>query len=185
MSADVRSALVLDTRELDRRAGSEKRIASTLPAPAGLGIPGIGVPEGAPLTLDLSVDSVVEGFWVAGTATAGAVGECVRCLDPVHQDVLAEVGALYVHAGPGRDARADDEGATESSEDVFALDGDHLDLEQAVRDAVVLALPLLPVCRPDCPGLLLDGSRVPEGSGRPEPVDPRWAALAALAQPRG
>ncbi len=63
--------------------------------------------------------------------------------------------------------------------------GDYLDLEQAVRDAVVLALPLLPVCHPDCPGLLLDGSRAPEGGARPEPVDPRWAALAALAQPRG
>lgn len=178
MPADIRSPLVLDIRELDRRAGSEKRVARTVPAPAGLGIPAIGVPEGAPLRLDLTVDSVVEGFWVSGTASATASGECVRCLDPLEQDLVTEVQALYVYA-ESRSTHGIDEDSDD--EEVFLLDGDLLDLEQAVRDAVVLDLPLLPHCREDCPGLLSDGSKATGGESAAVAVDPRWADLAALA----
>ena len=60
-----------------------------------------------------------------------------------------------------------------------------IDLEPVLRDAVVTALPFQPVCRPDCEGLCADcGIRLedaPDGHGH-ERVDPRWAALAALAE---
>jgi uncharacterized protein len=49
-----------------------------------------------------------------------------------------------------------------------------------VRDAVVLALPFQPVCRPDCPGLdPATGEKLPDGvqSQDREVTDPRWAAL--------
>jgi uncharacterized protein len=178
MPADVRSPLVLDIRELDRRAGSEKSFARTVPAPAGLGIPSIGIDEGAPLRLEVTVDSVVEGFWVAGTVSGLATGECVRCLDPLEMPVRTEIGALFVYAD-SRTARTDDE--ADDAEEVFVLEGDLLDLEQAVRDAVVLDLPLLPHCREDCPGLLPDGTKAAGAERAAAPVDPRWAGLAPLA----
>ena len=37
--------------------------------------------------------------------------------------------------------------------DGYLLDGDLLDLEPALRDALVLELPLSPLCADDCPGL--------------------------------
>ena len=63
------------------------------------------------------------------------------------------------------------------------LDGELLDLEPVLRDAVVLALPFQPVCREDCPGLCIEcGVTLADHPGHvhAESVDPRWGALAAL-----
>ena len=62
------------------------------------------------------------------------------------------------------------------------LNGDLLDLEPALRDAVVLALPLQPLCREDCAGLCSEcGVRLDSDPGHGHEVDdPRWAALKAL-----
>jgi uncharacterized protein len=62
------------------------------------------------------------------------------------------------------------------------LQDDLIDLEPVVRDAVVLTLPLLPLCQEDCPGLCVQcGARLVEDPEHSHPdVDPRWAALEAL-----
>ena len=61
---DFRSGLVLDTRDLGRRAGAMKLVRTTVEAPADLGIDVIGVPPGSPVRLDLRLESVVEGCWL-------------------------------------------------------------------------------------------------------------------------
>jgi uncharacterized protein len=60
--------------------------------------------------------------------------------------------------------------------------GDLVDLEGAVRDAVVLALPQAPLCRDDCPGLCPQcGAHLADDPGHVhETSDPRWSALAGL-----
>ena len=215
MPADPRSLLVLDTRELDRRPGSTRHLHRTVDAPAGLEVPAAQVTVGSPLLLDVTVDSIVDGLWISGTAEVTVTAECVRCLDDVTSQLSAELEALYVNPAVepergrdgtrdrGGDRRPDKHSDTRSDkgragdrhtagrvglepdddsdgDTVFALEGDLLDLEQVVRDAVVLALPLRPLCSDDCPGLRLDGSRAdPEQDEGP--VDPRWAALAALS----
>jgi uncharacterized protein len=62
------------------------------------------------------------------------------------------------------------------------VDGDLIDLEQAVRDAVVLALPQAPLCRDDCPGLCSQcGTRLADDPGHTHSTtDSRWADLAGL-----
>ena len=62
------------------------------------------------------------------------------------------------------------------------LEGDLIDLEPVLRDAVVLALPLRPLCRDDCPGLCAEcGARLADDPDHGhETVDPRWAALQGL-----
>lgn len=186
---------MLDTRELDRRAGSTRRLHRTVDAPAGLAVLSARVPEGSPLVLDLDIDSLVDGLWVAGSVDVRVVTECIRCLEETEQALTAGVEALFVaSAGPedrrseraadrhttGRAGLAEDESGDD--DEVFALEGDLLDLEQVVRDAVVLALPLRPLCTPDCAGLRLDGTRATPGETA-EPVDPRWAALAGWTGP--
>ena len=182
---------MLDTRELDRRPGSTRHLHRTVDAPEGLAIPSARVPAGSPLVLDIDIDSVVNGLWVAGTAEVRVEAECVRCLDAITTSLVTDLEALYMttaepDGGHGRSDRhttgrvgleAEDEG---DDDEVFALDGDLLDLEQVVRDAVVLDLPLQPLCSPDCAGLRLDGSRADAAEPEPEPVDPRWGALAGL-----
>ena len=80
------------------------------------------------------------------------------------------------HAGRGH--------AEEDDDDLLLLDGDYLDLEQPLRDAVVLALPLAPLCRDDCPGLCPEcGARLADDPAHShDATDPRWAALAGLVQ---
>ena len=166
---------MLDLHALGRRPGTMRRIRRIVPAPADLGLGGVvGVPAGVDLELDVRLESVMEGVLVSGTAAARTEGECVRCLDPVLGDVAVEFQELYGY--PDRvldDDRADGE---------LVLDGDLIDLDQAVRDAVVLALPRAPLCRDDCPGLCVQcGARLADDPGHAHSTtDPRWAALAGL-----
>lgn len=171
---DPRRPLVFDTRPLGRRAGSMVEVRRTVPAPADLGVEMIGVPEGEPVELDLRLESVMEGVLVSGTATADVRGECGRCLEEFAQRLVVPLQELFVHPASATDVSTDED-------EVSRLDHDLLDLEPVLRDAVVLALPLTPLCRPDCAGLCAGcGQRLddlPTDHGHDLP-DPRWAALA-------
>jgi uncharacterized protein len=172
-----RSPLVFDLRELGRRAGSLREYRRSVPAPAGLGLDLIGVPEGAPLDLELRLESVTEGVLVTGTVRAPLTGQCGRCLEPVSDDLAVDVCELFAY----EDSTTDE---TTEEDEVHRVDGELLDVEPVVRDAVVLALPWTPLCRPDCAGLCPDcGQRLddlPAGHAH-EVLDPRWAALAGFA----
>lgn len=170
---------MLDTRELGRRPGSQRQVSRTVPAPADLGIEVLSVPEGAPVELDLRLEAVMEGVLVTGTASAVLEGECVRCLEPIHDELEVRFQELFVY-----DDIRDSEGAEEDDE-VSMLQDDLLDLETVLRDAVVLALPFQPLCEDDCPGLCPEcGARLKDDPdhAHEEPIDPRWAGLAALQQ---
>ncbi|ARZ67644.1 YceD family protein [Streptomyces sp. HU2014] len=176
---------MFDTRELGRRPGALKRVARSVPAPADLGIEVIGIAEGATVELDLRLESVMEGVLVTGTARAPLTGECVRCLEPLERELDADFQEMYSY--PDADARsrlaATDDDAEEDEEDTLFLEDDMIDLEPVLRDAVVLSLPLQPVCQEDCPGLCSEcGARLADDPDHHhESVDIRWAALKGLA----
>ena len=169
---DPRSGLVLDTHELGRRAGAMKVLRTSVEAPADLGIAVIGVPPGSPVELDLRLESVVEGVLVTGTATVQVRGECVRCLGPISDELEVEIQELYVYPG------------VELDNDLASrLQGDLIDLEPVLRDAVVLDLPFQPLCRDDCAGLCVEcGANLNENPNHhhESDLDPRWAALRGL-----
>ncbi|MBZ4486110.1 DUF177 domain-containing protein [Microbacterium sp. cx-55] len=130
----------------------------------------VSVAEKESVDIDARLESVHEGILVSGTASAEATGICGRCLIDIALPVEVEFQELFAY--PGEEA-AD-----------FEVQDDHVDLENLVRDAIVLSLPFQPVCRPDCPGLDPEtGERLAEHADT-EPrkaLDPRWAALADLA----
>ncbi|MYT33643.1 DUF177 domain-containing protein [Streptomyces sp. SID8354] len=178
---DHRSPLVYDTRELGRRPGTLKRLSRSVEAPADLGNEVIGVPEGAPVELDLRLEAVMDGVLVTGTARATVTGECVRCLEPLEQVLEADFQELFAY--PDADARTTESGDdAEDEEDTLHIEDDLVDLEPVLRDAVVLALPLQPVCREDCPGLCSEcGARLADDPDHHhDAVDMRWAALKEL-----
>ena len=169
---------MIDTHELTRRAGSQREVTFTAPAPADLGIELLGVPEGSPVELDLRLEAVVEGVLVTGTAQAGLAGECVRCLEEISREITAEFQELFVYDDGGSAGEETEDGETSR------LEGDLVDLEPLLRDSVVLALPFQPLCQDDCPGLCVEcGARLADDPdhGHNEAVDPRWAALRKLA----
>lgn len=182
-SLDPRAPLVLDTRELGRRPGSQRDVVITVPAPAELGIEVLRVPEGSPVQLDLRLEAVMEGVLVSGTATAALEGECARCLEPIDDEVDVTLQELFVYEDQHDKAVEHDD--HDLDDETSRLEDDLLDLEPLLRDAVVLALPFTPLCEDDCPGLCAEcGARLADDPdhSHEEPIDPRWAGLTALTQ---
>jgi uncharacterized protein len=171
---DPRSPLVLNTHDLGRRPGAMRQVRAVVPAPEDLGTALVGVEAGSDLELDLRLEAVMEGVLVTGTVRGVVTGECGRCLGPLEKDLAVELQELFVH--PGHDV-------PEEEDDLPELQGEDLDLEPALRDAVVTGLPFQPLCREDCPGLCPRcGIRLADVAGEHihEEVDPRWAALQGL-----
>jgi len=171
---DHRSSWVLDTRPLGRRPGSYRpvRLQAVVGVPIGLEV--IAVPAGHEVDLDLRLESVSEGVLVSGEASAQAVGECARCLIDLSEPVQVTVRELFAYPGSTTDETTD-------VDELPRVINDLIDLEPLVRDELTLALPLAPLCRPDCAGLCPEcGERFAElepGHSH-EILDPRWAALA-------
>ena len=166
-----RDPWVISTHDLGLRAGSMRKVSTTLPAPADLAVGMIGVPKDADVELDFRLEAVVEGVLVTGTATAPLSGECSRCLDPITSEIEVGFQELFFYE------------AEDAAEDDSLLDGELFNLEPVFRDAVVLALPFSPMCRDDCPGLCTEcGARLADDPGHHhgEAVDARWAALQEL-----
>lgn len=173
---DSSNPWVFSVRELGRQPGNSQSVQRTVAAPAApaaLGIDVIGVPPGSPVRLDVRLEAVAEGVYVSGTASAMLSGECARCLDEVSEALTVELGELFAYPDSATDATTDDD-------ELPRVHDDQIDLEQTVRDAVVLALPLAPLCSEDCLGLCPEcGERRAElpPDHRHETLDPRWAAL--------
>jgi uncharacterized protein len=107
--------------------------------------------------------------------------ECSRCLREIVHPVEVRLEEEYLPAldlATGRPLPIDDE------PDVARLTDHHeLDLEPAVRDAILLAEPIAPLCEPDCPGLcIVCGLRLDDGAhDHPgDDIDPRMEALRAF-----
>lgn len=157
-------------RDLIHRPGEHREVRFEAPAPAGWEIAVIGVPEGEPVRFDVRLESLHDGILVTADVETVARGECVRCLAELERPLQVEFQELFAY----------------SSDDAldYEIHGDHVDLESATRDAVVLSLPFQPVCQEDCPGLCPQcGVRLLDHPDHEHeaPVDPRWAALASLA----
>ncbi|GIJ20090.1 DNA-binding protein [Micromonospora lutea] len=155
-----------------------RTVERVVPAPSDLGVELIGVPEGADLDLDLRMESVSEGVLVSGTVSGPIQGECGRCLREINDSVTVTIQELYAYENSTTDA-------TTESDEVGRMQGDLIDLEPALRDAVVLALPNNPLCRQDCPGLCPDcgvhRDDLPADHSHQQ-IDPRWAGLSQLTR---
>jgi uncharacterized protein len=133
------------------------------------------VPDDASIDLDLELETLSNGLVATGSITTPWVGECRRCLQPVEGRSVAQIREIFEPRPV--------EGET------YAMADDIVNLEPMVRDAVLLALPLAPLCAADCRGpapelfparVAGEGEESEEAEG-PGPIsDPRWAALAEL-----
>lgn len=198
-----RGAFVFDTRSLSRQAGSALIQSRTVPAPDDLRLELVHVPVGADVEIDVRFEAVTEGVLATGSGTAPLAGECARCLAPLATTLTAGFQELYLYDdGAPRGSRGSHDGRRphdphdrrakfdrhdqddERDDEESYLDGDLLDLEPAFRDAVVLALPMSPLCRDDCPGLCVEcGAPLAEAGpdhGHEDAIDPRWAGLKQL-----
>lgn len=178
------AALVVDIVDLPHQIGSVKDVRVETAAPADLGTDVIGVPEGSPVVLDAQLTSMEDGVLARGRADVRIHGRCVRCLRDLDEDRTVAFDELYYLPRAAEARAADDD---EEVEDLLLVGETDLDLEPALRDALVPALPFRPLCRPDCAGLCPEcGRRVDNlpADHRHDHPDPRWSALAALLPDR-
>ncbi|MEF2977519.1 DUF177 domain-containing protein [Subtercola sp. YIM 133946] len=150
----------------------ERELDLVVPEKMGEGL--VAVEAGSVLEADVRLESLHDGILVTAQVDGEAVGICGRCLKDITLPVRVEFAELFAYS---RDEAFD-----------YEVIGDHVDLEPLIRDAVVLALPFQPVCRPDCPGLdPVTGERLedlPERAPQ-EIVDSRWSALQGLLESAG
>jgi len=167
---NVETPFTVPVFDLMHRPGEFRERELDIVVPERFGNAVIGVPEGSVLHVDLRLESLHDGILVSAAVEGTAAGECVRCLIDVDSAVEVDIQELFAYSHD------------EAFE--YEVQDDVIDLEPVVRDAVVLSLPFQPVCQEDCLGLCPQcGARLLDNPGHKHetPVDPRWAALAALA----
>jgi uncharacterized protein len=127
------------------------------------------VPSGAEAECDITLRPFSGGIDAVGTVRAPWAGICRRCTIPVSGELRIAVRERFADAPIAED-------------ELYPIADDTIDLGPLVRDAIVLELPMAPLCREDCRGLC------PQcGADRNEsdcqcvaPPDPRWANLDVL-----
>ena len=128
-----------------------------------------------PVRGQITVESIERGVSAYGQVRFLWEGDCRRCLEVTGAHIDVDIHEIFQVDAP------------EDSE-LIDFDGIQIDLVPVVRDAVVLSLPLAPLCRDDCAGPDPDRypavtedererERAEEAANTP---DPRWAALEGL-----
>jgi uncharacterized protein len=156
--------------ELRRRPGTQRPVALAAALP-DLAITTARVPEGAEISLEGVLEAVEasSAITLSGHVSVPWVAECRRCLEEVAGVEDVEVSEVFeIRPTPG---------------ETYAIEGDEIDLEPVLREAVLLHLPLAPLCREDCRGPAPEefpalADQEPEADEPPR--DPRWAALDVL-----
>lgn len=171
-----RSDLRLGVGDLLQRPGTRREVTRSIALEA-VSVAGSSIPHDAVADLDLVVESTADPgtLTVSGRVRAPWQGECRRCLEPIEGELDAEVHELFARHPV--------------DEEIWPLEGEEIDLGALAREALLLALPLAPLCGDDCRGPAPDafpahpeelGSEA-EPAEQPERLaDPRWAALDQL-----
>jgi uncharacterized protein len=159
-------SLRLGVADLRRELGSRRELHRELRID-DLGVVSTRVDPDADVVLDLFVEAFSGGVAVSGSVDVPWTGECRRCLEPVRGTTRQRIQEIF--------------GGAEGDEDAYPLDQDEIDLEPMVRDVVAGALPLVPLCGPDCRGPAPDLFPTGEPADDAPPTDPRWAALDDLS----
>jgi uncharacterized protein len=176
----------LNTFELPRRAGEMKEYQLDISVKENFGVPLISVPAGEFIEVDVRLESVTEGVLLSADVYAVAKGECIRCLDPVEIVIERKIQELYNYEPTnerGKKKKRDEDEIDLDLEDELMMDGNIMDLETPIRDAVVLSLPINPLCDEECLGLCPEcGGKwadLPEDHAH-DVIDARWASLGSL-----
>jgi uncharacterized protein len=182
----ARSIYIFNTHDLPHRAGEMREYELDLKVTESVGVDLLSVKPGEIIEVDLRLQSVDEGVLATARVIATATGECTRCLKPISWPIDENFTELYYYeitpnksAKRGGKSNKDDELDLEE-DDLSFMVGDEIDLEPAIRDAVILNLAVNPLCNEDCPGLEekqgQNWAYLPVVESQ-SPADQRWAAL--------
>lgn len=141
------------------------------------------VPDGAHAVCEVDLESYPGGVMARGTVRAPWQGVCRRCAVPVNGELVIGFRERFVEADlPRLPGAGEGSGLEDEDPEAYPIVEDQLDLRPMIRDAVVLELPLAPLCRAECQGLCphCGADRNEEECACEAPPDPRWAELDRL-----
>jgi len=178
-----KNPFLFSCHDLPRRAGEMREYELTFDDHEPMGVPLLAVPADGEIFVDLRIEAVDQGVLATGVVSAEAIGECTRCLDPVTFEIDETFQELYHYqADPRHKPKKHLPESTEEldEDELLEMDGDFIDLDGPVRDAIILNLPVNPLCDEDCPGLCqgcgVKWAELPEDHAHAE-SDIRWAGL--------
>ena len=183
----ARSIYIFNTHDLPHRAGEMREYELDLKVTEPVGVDLLSVKPGEIIELDLRLQSVDEGVLATARVIANATGECTRCLKLISWPIDENFTELYYYevaankSGGKRGGKSNKEDDLDLDEDDLSfMVGDEIDLEPAIRDAIILNLAVNPLCSEDCPGLEEKQGQnwvyLPVVESQ-SPADQRWAAL--------
>jgi uncharacterized protein len=181
----ARSPFLFNCHDLPRRAGEMREYELTISKHDGLGFDVLSIEKDEPIDIDLKIESVSEGVLATAHIESIAVGECGRCLDKLEFDIEEDFQELFEYEKDTRKKAKKSEDEEDDELEVRHMDGDEIDLDGPIRDAIILNLPLNPLCKPDCQGLCPDcGEKIENlpADHAHEKIDARWAALGDLGK---
>ena len=174
MNSASQSPFRVNLHELPRRAGEMRQYELSFSAPEPIGIPLLEIRRSEEILIRFRAESVDDGVLITGEIESVAHGECSRCLDPIEEEVEQKFQELFLYASRTSENAEDDD-------ELFVLDGDFADIEVPIRDAIILAMPVNPVCTKDCEGLCTTcGEKwrhLPDDHAH-DVIDARWTGLA-------
>ena len=124
---------------------------------------------------------IIQDIRLKGKLDTSLEADCARCVEPVVHQLKREFDLLYRPLGS--DSGRDELSVTDAEAEIGYYEGEGLLLEDAVREQVLLALPLKMICREDCKGLCPQcGQNLNEGvcSCTAPNLDLRWSALKEI-----
>jgi uncharacterized protein len=176
------STLVVNVLDLLRRPGSEKSVSVVAKAEV-FDFADSRIANDSEVSVEIDLESSSTGIVAQGSATVGWSSMCRRCLRPVTGIADAEVNEAFSRQVSAHRSSADVAEDLTVDGDAEPLVGDQIDFTLPVREAVLLAVPDAPLCRPECPGLCPQcgaDRATTTCSCVSETRDERWAALDAL-----
>lgn len=137
----------IDLRELPEGLST---LDLDLPA-AGFGLAATEADLEGPLHVHLTLDRRGEEIWIRGKAQGGVKEECSRCLVPYLQNLDLEFDVFC--AKVGNPNVVSHKAVDEEDGGIHLHDGRVLSIDSEIREAVILGLPMKPLCREACAGL--------------------------------
>ena len=145
---------------------------------------GAGPVDACQVTGRAKVTRIGDGLLVQGNVAAEVEAECSRCLDRISMPVEGTLEEQYQPTVDVMTGAPVNRADYEANDAAFDIDANHMmDLSEPVRQALLVAMPMKPLCRADCKGLCPQcGANWNDGpcDCRTEVVDSRWSGLREL-----
>ena len=161
----------ISVRDLMHKPGQMREYKLDIVTPEDMGEGIAKVAKGVELDLDVRLESVHEGILATGDVFVDAEAQCSRCLDPLTVPIEVDFQELFAYSL--------------TNEDDSVVEDEQIDLDQVIRDAVVLNLPFHPLCSEDCLGLCAEcGVKMADNPHHVHeaPIDSRWSALESFTK---